>query len=134
MLVPLRHMAVNSSSPIRRLATPEPSYPGSAALDRFETASLVLIKGRGLLERTDVKFYGRVAALGFLASQQQFLDEVFDARAVAEEYQVSIAKVEKLTHLDFGPLKDLDAGQVAAFPIGQEQRRLTGESQIFIPR
>lgn len=57
-------MAVNSSSPALRLPTPDPeSYPGAALLERFETASLELIKSRGLLERTDIKFFGRVSDL-----------------------------------------------------------------------
>ena len=75
---------------------------------------------------------GRIATLGFIASQQQFLAEVFDPKAVAEEYQVSVAKVEKQTGIDFGPLRDADAGSVAAFPAGEQL--LTNESQIFVPR
>jgi endonuclease G len=76
---------------------------------------------------------GRVATLGFIASQEQFLAEVFDPRAVAEEYQVSVAKVERLTGLDFGPLRELDARSVATFPAGTEERLLTDASQIVIP-
>lgn len=58
-LVRSRHMAVNSSSPAVRLPDPEPSFPGAAVLDRFETASHELIKGRALLQRTDSKYFGR---------------------------------------------------------------------------
>lgn len=62
-MVPLRHMAVNSSSSVLRLPTPEPLFPGAAALEEFPTASLELIQSRALLVRTDVKFIGRVEQL-----------------------------------------------------------------------
>jgi hypothetical protein len=56
-------MAVNSSSPALRLVPAEPPYPGSAALESFESASLELIKSRALLIRTDIKFFGRAERL-----------------------------------------------------------------------
>ena len=51
-----RHMAVTNSSPA--IVVPTPSHPGAAALEAFTTASKQLIKGRDLLIRTDVKFFG----------------------------------------------------------------------------
>ena len=56
-------MPVQTSSPALRLPPQEPEYPGSRALEVFETASPELIKGRSLLQRTDVKFFGRAAEL-----------------------------------------------------------------------
>lgn len=64
-MVPSRHMAVTSSSSaaLRLVPPADPPYPGSVALERFETASLELIQSRALLVRTDIKFFGKAERL-----------------------------------------------------------------------
>jgi endonuclease G, mitochondrial len=74
--------------------------------------------------RVPVQFYKIVArvdgrqlkAIALLASQAQFLNrlperiggERFDDLGQVEEYQTTVAEIEELTGLDFGPLRDAD--------------------------
>jgi DNA/RNA endonuclease G (NUC1) len=68
---------------------------------------------------------GRLGALGFVVSQEALIrDEVsFDVTAVARMFQTSITHVERLTGLDFGPLRQLPAGRVESFAPGQQPLR-----------
>lgn len=86
-------MAVPSSSPALRLAQSEPDYPGRTALESFETASLELIKGRALLERTDVKFFGRAERL------EDILPELAEHYAVIR-VQSGCAALYRSTYFD----------------------------------
>jgi DNA/RNA endonuclease G (NUC1) len=77
---------------------------------------------------------GRLAALGFLVTQDALIaDLVFDPAAVAKTYQTSVRKIEKLTGLDFGVLRDKDTGSVESFAPGVELQELTSEADIRIP-
>ena len=59
---------------------------------------------------------GELKATALLASQAQFLNrlperlggESFDDLGDVEHYQTSVAEIEGLTGLDFGPLRDAD--------------------------
>jgi endonuclease G, mitochondrial len=70
---------------------------------------------------------GKVAALGFIVSQEKLLrsmtDVAFDAAAVAEMFQTSVANVEAATGLDFGGLDQVDVGAVEDFAPGQPPLR-----------
>jgi endonuclease G len=70
---------------------------------------------------------GKVAALGFIVSQEKLLrsmgDISFGAMAVAETFQTSVANVEAASGLSFGKLKGVDAGGVQNFAPGQPALR-----------
>jgi DNA/RNA endonuclease G (NUC1)/V8-like Glu-specific endopeptidase len=60
---------------------------------------------------------GKLAALGFLVSQEDLIRPVVEEAAldVAQAFQVPIRTVESLTGLDFGRLRKLEAGSVEKF-------------------
>jgi DNA/RNA endonuclease G (NUC1) len=99
----------------------DPEYQGVKVPTRFWKVAVV--------QRPN----GRLAALGFVVTQEALVAEVaFDPLAVARTYQTSIRKVEKLTGLDFGPLRDRDAESVASFAPGTELQELQSEADVRI--
>jgi DNA/RNA endonuclease G (NUC1)/V8-like Glu-specific endopeptidase len=60
---------------------------------------------------------GKLAALGFLVSQADLIAPVVEEAAVdvARTFQVPIGEIEKLTGLDFGKLRGLEAASVERF-------------------
>ena len=93
----------------------DPEYRGVRIPKRFWKVAVVGRPG------------GRVAALGFIVSQEKLLrsmgDVSFDPTAVAETFQTSVANVEAAAGLSFGELKDVDAGGVQNFAPGQPPLR-----------
>jgi endonuclease G len=78
---------------------------------------------------------GRLAALGFLVSQEALLRDFisFDPAEVARTFQVPVRQVQELTGLDFGPLAVLDAGGVEHFAPGEGVRELAAFEEIRLP-
>ena len=79
---------------------------------------------------------GRLAALGFIVSQESLLGEAVEEAAVdvARTYQVPVARVEELTGLDFGPLRGWDTGRVDGFGReAVERRELESYDDIALP-
>jgi DNA/RNA endonuclease G (NUC1) len=98
------------------LAADDPEYRGVRVPKRYWKVAAVARPG------------GKVAALGFVVSQEELLRAVvsFDPAAVARTFQVAVRAVGRATGLDFGPLPDRDAGSVDSFAPGEPEERELG--------
>jgi endonuclease G len=79
---------------------------------------------------------GRLAALGFVVSQEALLRDFisFDPADVARTFQVPVRQVQEWTGLDFGPLASLDAGGIEQFAPGESAiRELGALEEIRLP-
>lgn len=79
---------------------------------------------------------GRLAAVGFVVSQEELIRPVVFAPVidVARTFQVSIQEIEQLTGLSFGRLRSLDTGSVDSFAVpAGGPRPLESYSDIVLP-
>jgi endonuclease G len=56
----------------------------------------------------NVDSHGKLSATGYVLSQGQFLGDIEFAFGAYRTFQVSIRKIEEITKLSFGPLRDAD--------------------------
>jgi DNA/RNA endonuclease G (NUC1) len=70
---------------------------------------------------------GRLASLAFLVDQERLVRQIVsfapDPQAVARAFQTTVENVEQLTGLDFGALRDVQAGDVMSFAPGHPPER-----------
>jgi DNA/RNA endonuclease G (NUC1) len=70
---------------------------------------------------------GRLASLAFLVDQEQLVRRMIsfalDPEAVAQTFQTTVENIEQLSGLDFGALRNVQAGSVESFAPGQPPGR-----------
>jgi endonuclease G, mitochondrial len=75
-----------------------------------------------------------LSALAFVLSQAELIETVVAAPADAKDFQVSVAEVERLTELDFGELRELDARVTEpTIAAADEWQELHSVDDIVIP-
>ena len=97
------------------LAPTDPTYRGVQIPLRFWKVAVV------------ARPNGRLASLAFLVDQERLVRRMIsfapDPQAVARTFQTTVPNVEQLSGLDFGALRDVQAGVVESFAPGQPAER-----------